>query len=90
MFWSAKFSPPIAIMDGAELGTLADARDLLNRLKGYQTWTSDWQAAVDAVLHAGTTGQAIETARVALIEAMFESPAGGAAEREHLAEGLLS
>lgn len=59
--WSTLFAEPIQLPDGRRLCTLADAREFIVRLRGYEYNSIEWQIAIDALLAAagdGSTGHA--------------------------------
>ena len=70
MTWSAKFAEPIPLPGGGQLRNLNDARDFLNRLRGHETLSLEWQCAIAAVLLVGETDCRTDVARAALIEAI--------------------
>lgn len=71
MSWSVRFSEPIPLPGGGELSTLEDARALLNRLRGYESNSVEWQTAVTAVLMVADSKAPIEIARAALVHALY-------------------
>jgi len=70
MSWAVEFATPIELPDGGRLRSLKDARDFLNKLRGAEAGTVEWQCAIEAVLMVVETGCPTDIARAALVEAI--------------------
>jgi hypothetical protein len=75
LFWSTKFNSPVPLPEGGHLLTLDDARVYLIRLPEQMSEGLAWLTAMELVLQSGTNGGPTDTARKALMEALY---AGGA------------
>lgn len=71
MAWSAKFSEPIVLLDGAKLATLQEAGALITKLPKTLHDTAPWQNAMHVLIQAADHDGPIEFARLGMMQALF-------------------
>ena len=71
MTWTARFSEPILLSDGAELATLQDAGAYIMRLPKPVHDSAPWQSAMHVLLQAADHGGPVEFARLGMMQALF-------------------
>lgn len=70
MAWSRRFEDPIALPDGRQLVSLADAAALIRKLPAADQESPHWQTAIDALIMAAEDRGPIMHARIGMLRAL--------------------